>query len=221
MAKFADNFFSIAYSLIPLIFVGIYGYRVLNAFYKIFLLQALMTAVMYAKFATDFTAGNHFMFNGYITLDFTLIMAAAATAMKRRTERKWILVGFLLFIAAYIVNLAFNGTEELANYAIAASAIPVLVIYLTLLYRSAQDKSTRPMTWLCVGLVLYFCCCAPFLGLFNYIQKNHKELSEPLQRYIIEPLGHLRYFLTALSFWLYIRGTRNSPLTESVWPKAR
>lgn len=221
MAKFVDNFFSIAYSLIPLIIVGLYGYRVLNTFYKLFLVQALITAVMYAKFATDFTAGNHFLFNGYITLDFTLIMGAAATVMKKRTERQWILTNSLLFIAAYIVNLAFNGMEELANYAIAASAIPVLVIYLTLLYRSAQDKTTRPMIWLCVGLVLYFCCSAPFLGLFNYIQRHHEELSEPLQRYIIEPLGHLRYFLTALSFWLYIRVMRQSSLTENIWPKAR
>jgi hypothetical protein len=130
-------------------------------------------------------------------------------------------MGFLVCVGAYVTNLVLVDPTVLINYAPAVWAIPVLIIYLTLLYRSAQDKTTRSMIWLCFGLVLYFCGCAPFLSLFNYIQTHHKELSAPLQRCIIEPLGHLRYFLTALSLWLYVRGMRQSSLTENVWPKAR
>lgn len=221
MVTFAVNFLSIAYSLIPLIIVGLYGYHVFNAFYKLFFAQALMTAVLYAIVAADFTAGNHLLFNGYIALDFAMIMGAAVTVMTKRSERWWILAGFLVFTGTYIADLVLQGPGKLTNHAIAAGAVPVLIIYLTLLYRFAQDKATRPMIWLCFGLVLYFCCNAPFLALLSFIQTHYATLSAHLQLYILEPLGHLRYLLAALSFWLYLQATRRSTPTESVWPKER
>ncbi len=219
MEQFLINYFSISYSLFPMVIIGCYGFRELDKFYKLFLLQAVIALGVYAIVAYDFSANNQTLYNVYIAVEYMILMLAAAAVFSKQRERLWILAGFSFFAIVFALNLVWKGANQLTNYAVAAGAIPVLIIYLILIYRSSQNKNSKAMVWLCLGLVIYFCGNAPFLALMGFLEKNYPKLNEVFQLYILESLGHLRYILAAVSFWLYLRHRRSSNTQSTLWPK--
>jgi hypothetical protein len=200
-----------------MIILGMYGYRKLTGFYKWFFLQALLAVVLYAMVASSFRAYNHVWFNLYIVVEFVILMCAAGTLLHRRTERWLITGGLVLFLLVFALDLILQGSTRLANHAAAVGAVPVLVAYFVIMYRSANRMLDRSVLWLCLGLILYFCGNAPFLAMMQFIQSRYSELSFTLQTSILEPLGHLRYLLAALSFWLFLRNYTHDKTRESAW----
>jgi hypothetical protein len=207
--------------------VGAYTFSKLNRFYKLIFLQGvfyLITisgayAVTFYQTENNLPPNNQWFYNLCFPVECAILASAAIVYFSTKKATIRILTGYGLFFAVYLFQISITGISGFANYAVVMEALLMVIVYLVILYECFKDESfdwkTSPEFWLCLGMAVYFGCIVPYFSIINYLWQHNSDLTETLFEIIIHGFGNMRYFLIAISFWLFFRQQRISLVNKT------
>lgn len=182
------------------ILIGIVAYRKLPVFYRILFFQALAYLVV-DSYASTYQ-NNGFTFSLGIIIEIGLVFLAAAVYFNTIKSRLVVSSLFLIFLLCFILDIYLLGSKHFTRHAYIIGGILITGTYLTILsfhFFERKDKyHTSALVLTCVGIVLYFAGIEPYLSMITHIRTPQSNTN--FFNLIIVNLGHLRYFLLALSF---------------------
>ncbi len=112
----------------------------------------------------------------------------------------------------FTIELYKRGIMVFANLSYIAGSILIVGIYALLLYKGFRNSTDSwkksPTIWICIGLLIYFGCCIPYLSMIHYLQVNYPKLNTFLYHLIIDQLSNIRYAFMAIAFWLVRKNTQ-------------
>jgi hypothetical protein len=147
------------------------------------------------EFATGYTAlyGIHnIVLNDAQTLlviSFELyLLREIITSRKAKTVFLYI---FLLYPVVTLLNIFL--VQQVANFATMTYSLGCLLIVIACIYyfwelfqqKAAIDLVRQPPFWICSGLLFYYCCTFPLLGLTNFIERLPKLILQNLLTILI------------------------------------
>lgn len=193
---------------------GIYAYRYLPPFFRLILLQVGLNCANYTltyaitiynrHMGTHAGENNHWLFNIYLILECTLLLAASCYLLQRWL-RRYLIAGYGIFLLVFLYQVATAGFRSFAFYAACVEGILVVVAYLPILYLRFTMPGTiwykDAYSWTAPGMVLYFACFIPYISMFGFLQRHSPVLFVRLYT-IILVLENLRYLFTAIGFLL-------------------
>ena len=196
---------------------GIYAFRYMNTLYRIFFCQLLFAILIFILARMDYYISNihhehpnnQWLYNAAMPIETGFLAWAAYTYFKSDKRKYLIGLGYVAFLSAFITEVSINGLNILSNHGYIAESALLLLLFLLIMYvhftRERIDWKRAPITWISVGIVLYFGGSIPYLSLMHYLQNNHPKINFFLFYFIIEGLANVRYLLLALGFWFVRR----------------
>lgn len=185
------------------IVTGLLAYKKLPSFYRILFYQVLIFTVIDLLAAT-IRGNNAWVFNISMNIEIGLIFLASSIYFNTIKSRLIISLLFLIFALCFIIDVQILGSINFAEHAYIIGGILITGAYLTILsfhFFEQKDKYNTPALVLaCAGVVLYFAGIEPYVSIMLHSNELDPESSTKLFKMIIVTLGHLRYFLLALSF---------------------
>jgi len=157
---------------------------------------------------------NAWLYNLYIPIDCGLLIWAAYAFIKEKVKIKsgYFVLSYLGFICIWLYGLIQSGINAFAFIAVSIDGIVVLTAYLFVLYYSiisnAQKLIKLPVFWACIGLILYYGCSIPFFATHRYLETVLTNAENQKLFYILFILNYIRYFLTALAFFLHYKQSK-------------
>ena len=208
------TFLSIAAPILPIFVIGVLGFNRYSRFYKFHFFQATVALINYAIISMPSVAGqpNHHFFNTYLFIEFMLIFGAGHMLLDKSVEKKIAFVGYTVFLCSYIYEIYTNGFYSIAVKSLGIATIPIALLYIVLMFKVNSDDSKvqKSELWLILGVLIFFAASAPFFLILPSLTDKFPELSEILYTYLLEPLGHIRYLLAVVSFWLVLRNSKST-----------
>ncbi|MCW3086428.1 MAG: hypothetical protein JWP12_3794 [Bacteroidetes bacterium] len=211
-------------SLIFVLSAGIYSSRYMNKFYRTLFIQVIIWVVFYLfsyvvtgiqKYQHIEHLNDHWVMNIHIFFETFLLSLAAYFYFSNKKIKNLIMLLFLFFSLFYCFRFVLNGIMEFDGYVVVVESMCVTTMYLLIMYQSFSGNNTNIIEsvefWACIGIVIYFSCCVPYFGLFNYLNIHYLKLSAFLYHVITDVLANVRYFSLALAFWLIRRKQINLP----------
>jgi len=191
--------------------IGVACFRYFDLFYRLIFLQVCIAVIGYlASYwitAHQEVPNDLIVFNVYIVMECSILLYAGIIYTKNNTLKYWGVAGYVVFMAIFLAQR--HKTKEFANYAACFEGIVLASVYLKALYQQFTETGLRQKSiadrLLFLGLVLYFGCSVPYLGMIKYLQKPAPQLNKILYYAIFCVLMVFRYFLTAAGFFLHRR----------------
>lgn len=206
--------------------IGLYAYRYMNLFYRIFFFQLFAFILIYClarlietiEISDNIHPDTQWVYNLSMPFETGLLTWAAYEYFKTNKRKFLILIGYAIFLAVFISELFIKGIRTFSNHGYIAESILLLILYLSLLYTQFTKGSPwkhTPKLWISLGIVLFFGGVVPYLSLMQYLQNTHPKLNSFLYYFIIDGLENVRYLLLAVGFWIVYRNTViKKPLTN-------
>lgn len=208
----ALNFLKESGFLFLAMFIGTVSYRTLTNTYRLIFFQTIAAIIsFFAAYAVlDYQQShqqplnNHWVYNLYIFVEVLLLLDAAWMSFSP-SRRKLITMAIAGFVLIYVAEVIFDGFSSLLNMTLVASGILIVITYLQVLYsaihRPGFNWKTSPEFWLSLGVVIYFACNVPVIGLMPVLMKDHATLLGNLF-YITEYLAVVRYLFVCVALYL-------------------
>lgn len=203
--------------LIIALCMGIFVFRYLNPFQRIFFFQLLSSSIVFIwgnviNFISNTYSlhlSNHWLYNLYMPIEAGLLVFAAFEYFRTNRWKYLIGLGYVAFLSAFITEISINGLNTFSNHGYIAESALLLLLFLLVLYihftKGDNDWKSSPTTWISLGIVLYFGGAVPYLSFMQYLQISHPKINLFLFYFIIEGLANVRYLLLALGFWFVRR----------------
>lgn len=161
---------------------------------------------MYRRFGSSVP-----LYNFYIVFNFCFFLFVLREIISDRNFKKISLFAILTYGGLALLNIFYIQGLEVWNsmsYSLGCLLIVAFCIYYFLeLFK--KPKSTRltsePAFWIVSGLLFFYCCSFPFLGLNNLLHNAPQVLKNNLAS-ILAVLNILLYLLFAIAFlcrWRY------------------
>jgi hypothetical protein len=207
--------------------VGIFTFKHLNLFYRIILLQiALAVACFFIAHAitsqqalAEQVKNNHAMYNIYILAEGILVVMACLTQFHDKKMKLFVWLALLLISGCWLYNLVSYGLTHFANVVMVVDGIAISAFYMIIIYRVTQkndfDWTRSHLLWVSLGMIVYFSCNVPYMGLFHYLNSHHPELSLTLFLFITDVLSNIRYLFIGIAFLLFYRNTTSTVTAKS------
>lgn len=197
------------------LFIGLYFFRKLPTCYKLIFVQ-----VFFALLAESFGAylGHHYIHNAWVFNIYNLIdlLLTGIAAQLLLRKYKYIIYGFIVFgFIIWGIEVYKYGILHLANIFFIFSCILLVCVYLfVLLNQSLFTKRifTEPAFWLSISVILYFGCCLPYFGLYNYLINEQYAIAKKLV-IINRVFNFIRYPFIAVCFIIIGRQKGKAPKT--------
>lgn len=165
-----------------------------------------LVAQLCAAFLCEFAAlywsmhawKNHWIYNVYFCLEFTLLVGLA----RGQGSRLVVVLAGLAYLAVQMIE-AWSGAgyRQFCNHVYMAGAFVLTALYLQRGYALAAKSDVPiqsvPMTWVYLSIVVWFGASIPFNGLLNYLVVHDLALAERLYP-INEVLALVRYGLVVV-----------------------
>ncbi|MBS1737192.1 MAG: hypothetical protein JSS98_11400 [Bacteroidetes bacterium] len=153
-----------------------------------------------------FKKSNHFIYNIYLLTQFVMYLLLFYHSIQQKTIKSFILWMLAFFVGYYTYQLfsASGIFVFLANANLVGSiaTIACCLLYLVTLFQSEKiiNYFQLPMFWITTGLLFYFTGNFLYLGLIDYISKNHLDTDGHIYLYMIVILNCLLYGLISIGF---------------------
>lgn len=209
--------------------MGTISYKKMTPFGRILFYQVVSWVIIYglSNYITKYQKwhnlprNNHWLFNINILIECSFLTFAAYYYLKK-TNRSGVLFLYGFFFISYILIMYFKSFSEFNPYAYLFECLLVTALYSLVLYNyfnsDLQHQSQPIVVWVSIGILLYFACNVPYFSLFDYLNRQHPEISSKLFAFITDILANARYLCLAIGFWL-IR--RHPPLSSHPTAHAR
>jgi hypothetical protein len=204
--------------------VGLFGYRIFNRFYRLIFLQVGIAigfyigayqVVEYQK-AHGLRMSNEWMYNAYILVEVVILLYAAFWYLPDIRMKRITLSGIVVFSIIYFSELIMDGPWHLLNITLVCAGLILVTIFVMVLHdvinKTDFSWKVSPDLWVSIGILIYFACNVPFLGLFHQLMKYDATITDRLF-YITEILASIRYFTFSVAFLLAIRAGVQKPYT--------
>lgn len=148
---------------------------------------------------------NNPIYNIYIAIEGSAYLLFFYTILHSSLLRKVLIISELLFVLFWIKTTFFTFSLSSWNsYAAIAESLIVVVFaaaYYHQLFVSEQLVALRTHSefWVVTGMLIYYCCSMPYLGMLEYLTKNFKELSNDLL-ILLNAFNIIMYSLFAYAF---------------------
>ena len=192
---------------IAALIVGLAVYKHLIKFYRLLFFQVLIYLLIDCL-SIPFMPNNSWVLNIFVPMETALLFAAAQIYFDSTKSKYLLLLIYSLFVVIYLLDLIFiTGINKFVYHAAIAEGICISVLYIIILYIQFNRRFSLPLTFACLGLILYFACSIPYISTLFYFQKIDPILNQKLFQYIIVLLAHVRYSFIALAFFLVGKST--------------
>ncbi len=153
------------------------------------------------------------VYNIFMLIEFWVFALYYSYILKSRFQKIIIRLFLILFpVFWYITTFHFfNGLNHWNSYLILAGfsfTVFLSVAYCYRLFTSDQLIKFRKQSefWIAIGLIIFYSCNLPYLGMYNYLSNNFSELALQLKK-VLQPTNCLMY---ALFIYAYICRTTNT-----------
>jgi hypothetical protein len=126
-----------------------------------------------------------------------------------------IIITFFLFLfpAFWVITIfyLFNGLIYWNSYLIIVGFSATVIwslLYCYQLFTSVQLVKFRKQSefWIALGLIIFYTCNLPYLGMYNFLATNYSALAEQLKK-VLQPTDCLMY---SLFIYAYLCRTTNT-----------
>jgi hypothetical protein len=156
---------------------------------------------------------NHPVYNIFMLIEFWVFAFYYSFIIKNRILKIIILVFLILFPVFWFITCFyfFNGIGHWNSYLIIAGfsfTVFWSAAYCYQLFTSAALIKFRAQSefWIAVGLIIFYSCNLPYLGMYNFLYRNYDGLAEQLKE-VLQPTDCLMY---ALFIYAYLCRTTNT-----------
>ena len=140
---------------------------------------------------------NTLYYNFFTLFEFCFYLFVLSNIIKVKRVKKIILVTLFIFLPVALVNILFIQKETFHSFSYSIGCLLVVTFciyyFFELFSKPNSIKLVRePAFWICSGLLLYYCCSFPLMGLLNLF-------------YTIRPtqIDNIRIILISLNIILY------------------
>ena len=196
---------------------GVYSFRYMNLLYRIFFFQLLacvlisilaMTVLVILR-TNNMPLNNQWIYNLYMPIETGFLAWAGYEYFKENKEKKFIFIGYAIFLLVFISELVMKGIRVFSNHGYIAESIFVFMICLFMQYLIIFKENyywyRSPEFWIITGMYLYFGTVIPYISLLHYLQEHYSKINSMLFQYIIVICSQLRYLSLAAGLWLIRR----------------
>jgi hypothetical protein len=172
-------------------------------FFPPFLFLSLVIEVICSYYA-HINKNNTVIYNFFSTFEFCFYIWILSILITNINWRRVMRLSVIIYPVLALININFiQGlkTFHTVTYSIGCLLVVLFTIaYLMELFRSAKSSGliTNPAFWICLGLLLFYCCSFPLYGLINYWAKL------PGLKLIVKNFARI---FTALNIFLYLTFT--------------
>jgi hypothetical protein len=147
---------------------------------------------------------NHWVYNILMLIEGGMLLFAAGNYFSTRRARINTSLVFLFFFTIYLSELRIKGLHLFANYSYAIECIAISMVYIVILFEQFERHHLywyrAPLVYACVGILVYFICCVPYITLMAYFQEKNPHLNQMLFN-LVHTFSNVRYLLLAIAFW--------------------
>lgn len=189
---------------------------------KLFPLFLLVTIAVefVAAWVLARTGNNVIVFNIYSIVNFCFYLFVLKEVIVRPVMKMSIKIALFLFLGWSICNLFYIQKVDSWNsmtYSIGCLLVVALSIYyfFELFIRPAfVDLKKEPSFWIISGIMFFYACSFPFLGLANFVSRSPQVLINNLTT-ILTLLSILMYVLFTIAFICRLKFARPELPRES------
>lgn len=137
--------------------------------------QLIIAAVVevYAHYLASLHRPNLWLYDLYVPVEFTLLLAYVHGQLSRSWQRRAVLPVWLLVAATYAADLRANFPDGFVSAAYITGSLVLVAAFLALLYDLALRVDValfrQPLFYSHLGMALFFAGMVPLLGLWNQI----------------------------------------------------
>lgn len=164
---------------------------------------------------------NHPVYNVFMLIEFWVFAFYYSFILKSRFQKIINRLFLILFpVFWYITTFhLFNGLNHWNSYLILAGfsfTVFWSVAYCYQLFTSAQLIRFRRHSefWIAIGLIIFYSCNLPYLGMYNFLSNNFPELAEQLKK-VLQPTNCIMYFLFIYAYLCRTTNIMKSLLSSS------
>lgn len=176
--------------------------------FPVFLLGCLFTDI-YGRYLHSTGQQNVYLYNLFSVYSFTYYLYVLQRIVQNRKVKRILLGIAVLFPILSILIISTQSTDTFSStvYTIGSLAIIIIGIYYffeLFQLKHAINLAREPAFWICCGLLFFYCCSFPLLGLANYLYRLSPLLLENLT-FILSFLNVLLYSLFTIGFLCRLR----------------
>ena len=197
--------------LLPSLFtlgIGIYKFRQLTPFFRLILLQVLLTITVEAIGLLIITLyhskNNTEAYNFSLLIGGILLLRTVMCWLTTDTEKMLLILSIGLHCSIGLVCTLHDSHQYAAN-AFITDSILLLGWFLCVLYKSAFKASLsfkNPVLWYCFGIVISSGTSIPYYSLMNFLNTHYPALSFDLFK-ISLALAFINDCCTLIAFSFY------------------
>ncbi len=204
----ARSVLMIASIAITTVLCAVLGKRRTTLFTVLFGLASLAALLeLFGLFSALHRIDNTPAYNVFIAIEFLLVLVMVR--IERPQWSRWVMLAGASGLLAYTAVLATNGLGKgvRVEAVLIIAAIGSLMI-LCVLWSYAQQSTVAlhrlPGFWIFAGLLIYYGCLIPLLGLNRYVMKGDRNLAMIMWS-ITTVLTIIRYAMASYACWLQRR----------------
>jgi hypothetical protein len=167
----------------------VYWNKIRDSYWKwfpFFLLIIFITEVVaiYLSFGLKRNDLNVYLYGYFgIPLQFLFYCWLIAQYLKPYKERKWPLFGAAIYVASWIVDMAYLSAYKFVftsfSYTVGNVVLLVLIILFFVKFINSEDilkYKLSMMFWVCLGLLVFFLGTFPFYALRNTLYSDFRKV---------------------------------------------
>ena len=197
---------------IIILIVALLSFSRLDKFTKVLCLQVAISVLFYLATKVFDRQYNPFIYNFYIPLESLTLLYAAATLVHLKFEKNLLYVFYAGVLLACVAQIIFSNIFDFFNYAYCIGSLFITITYLYLLFLKISEtnkmQNFKTFLFASLGIIIYFACNTPYMGLMNYLLVEDSELSSILFDFITRVLSNVRYLLLLIGIALMVRNNK-------------
>lgn len=148
---------------------------------------------------------NQWLYNGFSLVEFCTYAYIFRLVVYIKRYKKFNSYFLIIFPFAWIFNFLFvSSISILSSYLEIAGSIFLVVSSLALYRQLITHQNLNPLKktpefWFATGILIFYTCQIPYIGLLNYLVKNFPNVAMAMN-YILFVLNIVLYSMFALSF---------------------
>ncbi len=179
-----------------------FNYPVHLKIFSILLGITVLTEVIANFFLSNLhLPSNHPVYNIFMLIEFWAYAFYYHYIIRNKILKKIITVFLILFPVFWFITIfyLFDGLEHWNSYLILVGfSFTILwsAAYCYQLFTSAGLIKFRYQSefWIAIGLIIFYTCNLPYLGMYNFLGANYSELAQQLKK-VLQPTNCLMYSL--------------------------